>query len=390
MKVFKIYKITNKINNKTYIGQTCMSIKKRWAVHKCTKSCRALGGAINKYGSENFIIEWIASSNDKYKITELEDYFMKTYNSIAPNGYNIKPANHIGDFNGNVKERMSESQKIRHNNMTKEEKDLLMRGAKKYVESKKRPIIGINKNHKTIKFPTVTEAYSAGYFPENSLQDQYSQSAGYMFFYQDEYTFEDMIAIFELSLQKRREKQDKANEIRLLAIKKYFEENAKQITAVNLETKDILTFDKITDALKNGFSHSSVYASLDPNKLGTAKGYHFFYTNDHTLDEMWQLAEIQAEAIKNSSKNSRAKAQANLNMQKHIESQKVKYIGINPKTKEYQIFDSQSAATKAGYNSDAMRRGARGEKRKTKGLHFQRFTLSIEEHIQITLDIFKK
>lgn len=57
-----IYKITNKINGKLYIGATTLSLEERFKHHfydsrrkRCAK--RALYKAINKYGIENFIIE---------------------------------------------------------------------------------------------------------------------------------------------------------------------------------------------------------------------------------------------------------------------------------------------------------------------------------------------
>lgn len=60
-----IYKITNLINNKTYIGLTRKSLKERWYGH-CYKSKSKpvcyLHRAISKYGADKFVIEHIASS----------------------------------------------------------------------------------------------------------------------------------------------------------------------------------------------------------------------------------------------------------------------------------------------------------------------------------------
>lgn len=57
-----IYKITNNINGKIYIGQTIGAIEKRFAEHKnaAKNGCRyALHRVIRKYGIENFSIEEI-------------------------------------------------------------------------------------------------------------------------------------------------------------------------------------------------------------------------------------------------------------------------------------------------------------------------------------------
>ena len=86
-----IYKITNKINGKIYIGQT-KHPHRRWIEHK-TKANKHRDNfpihlAISKYGSENFlfeILEWTEDYNKREK--ELIEF----YDSISPNGYNIAP-----------------------------------------------------------------------------------------------------------------------------------------------------------------------------------------------------------------------------------------------------------------------------------------------------------
>jgi group I intron endonuclease len=88
-----IYLIENKINNKKYVGQTKKDdIKTRWNQHKKIDK-RSIGtclyNAYNKYGIENFIFKIICicfdSDTDKYEI----DY-IKKYNTISPNGYNLQ------------------------------------------------------------------------------------------------------------------------------------------------------------------------------------------------------------------------------------------------------------------------------------------------------------
>jgi len=86
-----IYKITNKINGKYYIGQTLNDVEERWKQHCEPNSCKKslIGRAIKKYNKDNFNFEIIAKcENDK--INELEWYYVKIYNSLFPNGYNLK------------------------------------------------------------------------------------------------------------------------------------------------------------------------------------------------------------------------------------------------------------------------------------------------------------
>lgn len=88
MKKF-IYKITNLINGKIYIGQT-VHPNRRWIEHKQ----HAMNGidaypihlAIKKYGSDNFSFEIIEEVEN---FNEEEQRLIKEYNSMIPNGYNI-------------------------------------------------------------------------------------------------------------------------------------------------------------------------------------------------------------------------------------------------------------------------------------------------------------
>lgn len=104
-----IYKISNLINNKIYIGQTIESIEKRWKRHtwKSTQNRNAMiiTDAIVKYGKENFIIEEIDTADSIEELNYKEEYYIKYYNCISPNGYNIK-------YGGNNK-RLSEETKLK-------------------------------------------------------------------------------------------------------------------------------------------------------------------------------------------------------------------------------------------------------------------------------------
>lgn len=89
-----IYKITNKINNKCYIGQsTC--IKKRWENHKCMNSGKYPGScyynyplyrAFRKYGVDNFSFE-VLEECSKEELCSKELYYIQKYNSVSE-GYN--------------------------------------------------------------------------------------------------------------------------------------------------------------------------------------------------------------------------------------------------------------------------------------------------------------
>lgn len=89
-----IYKVTNIINNKVYIGQTVKSLSQRKSEHKhrflYENSHNKFYNAIRKYGWDNFIWEVLEESeNWSYEtLDEKEKYYIKLYDSINT-GYNI-------------------------------------------------------------------------------------------------------------------------------------------------------------------------------------------------------------------------------------------------------------------------------------------------------------
>ncbi len=84
-----IYKITNLINKKIYIGQTKQSARLRWNVHK-TCGLSAIGCAIKKYGVDNFIFEIVDSAKDFEELNKKEIDWIAKENCIAPFGYNLE------------------------------------------------------------------------------------------------------------------------------------------------------------------------------------------------------------------------------------------------------------------------------------------------------------
>lgn len=84
-----IYKITNKITGKCYIGQTIMTLQKRWQAHNYSKRCYILNAAIKKHGKENFLVEEIASYTNLEDLNNAEEYYIDWYNCLTPNGYNL-------------------------------------------------------------------------------------------------------------------------------------------------------------------------------------------------------------------------------------------------------------------------------------------------------------
>ena len=90
-----IYKITNRINNKVYIGQST-NIQKRWINHQSTSRNPNEAGynyplyqAMRKYGIDNFTFE-ILEECTQQQLNEREKYWIQYYNAYGDGGYNQK------------------------------------------------------------------------------------------------------------------------------------------------------------------------------------------------------------------------------------------------------------------------------------------------------------
>lgn len=89
-----IYKITNIVNGKFYIGSS-INIKKRWTVHinhlRKNKHCnRFLQASFLKHGEENFKFDIIEFIQERNSIVDREQHYTDLYKSyINGIGYNI-------------------------------------------------------------------------------------------------------------------------------------------------------------------------------------------------------------------------------------------------------------------------------------------------------------
>ena len=91
-----IYKITNQINKKEYIGCTIYPLKRRFEAHafRCIKtdSNTKFCNSIRKYGIENFEKEILETFNTEEKMNEAE----KRCVVLGEGSYNIRPGGYGG------------------------------------------------------------------------------------------------------------------------------------------------------------------------------------------------------------------------------------------------------------------------------------------------------
>ena len=92
-----IYKATNKINNKIYVGQTINTLEYRRTQHERSinyKGTRntAFSKALKKYGIDNFMWEVIDRADNLDQLNQKEEYWISKLNCLIDNGrgYNIK------------------------------------------------------------------------------------------------------------------------------------------------------------------------------------------------------------------------------------------------------------------------------------------------------------
>ena len=121
-----IYKITNDINDRVYIGQTTSSsLKARIKQYKNEveyreKYIRPIIAAMRKYGMEHFKFEIIEDNiSSKEELDQKEIMYIQQFNSLcSQNGYNLEHGgNSAGKHDESVKKKIGDAQRGSLNHM---------------------------------------------------------------------------------------------------------------------------------------------------------------------------------------------------------------------------------------------------------------------------------
>lgn len=266
---FKVYLITNLKNGTQYVGVTIQDLRQRWSQHCNTIQPNKLYPAIQEYGVENFKMEVIFQATDIDTMIGIEDYFIKYYNTLSPNGYNLRDGGVYGKFTEEVKTDMSAKLKIRWETKPELFKNSLI-ALKKYTDNKQEKIIGINiKDSSIIKFNTINAAMENGYFPMNVLLGQSNFDHDYHWFYNEGQSDEHFINLTKEKLgefgtySKGENSWNKSNyNERIKAMEDASAWRAKPLVAVSRFDGSIKEFKTVNQAIKAGYTWGSVRQSL--------------------------------------------------------------------------------------------------------------------------------
>lgn len=118
-----IYKVTNNVNGKVYIGQTSETLEKRRARHERESNCESrktvkFHNALLKYGFNSFTWEVLRECSSQEELDFYEEYYINELNALdREKGYNLKHGGKLGGcYSEEAKEHMGEATKQKWQN----------------------------------------------------------------------------------------------------------------------------------------------------------------------------------------------------------------------------------------------------------------------------------
>lgn len=85
-------------SGKGYVGQTRMSLRRRWAQHVRRAMCVYIHNAITKYGADAMVVS-VLGVFPVEKLNEEEARFISELGTLAPQGYNLRSGGGVGGTN---------------------------------------------------------------------------------------------------------------------------------------------------------------------------------------------------------------------------------------------------------------------------------------------------
>lgn len=286
MRTYYIYKATNKINGKSYIGQTVDYKSRVWQHMRCyeKEDCK-FHDAIKEFGSDNFDWEVLETCNGKEKANDLERKYIELFNSYR-NGYNDNKGG-VGGHNARAIVRLkldgefvkrydsaADAEKDGFNNanvllccknklytcknhLFMFEDDYKENGAKQYIKpesSSKRKVIQCDLDGNFIsRYDSVQEASEKTGANRTTisgvLSKKYKSANGFIFVYEEDFPIKD------LSIYQKKKK-------------------GRKVAQIDIESGEIVNmYDRIADAGRTlGVNYKVIHKVVDmPDR--TAFGY---------------------------------------------------------------------------------------------------------------------
>ena len=165
-----VYCLTNKINNKSYIGYS-ENVNERLRSHRKRSLCTApaasykkyaIHNALGKYGLDNFAWEILETFTSKLEMIEAEEFYIAYFQTLAPNGYNLTKGGEGNSPNLETRKKISNTLKTSSFFVGKKGKDHPNFGkivSEKEKENLKRKFSGENSHKAKITKETAQEIY---------------------------------------------------------------------------------------------------------------------------------------------------------------------------------------------------------------------------------------
>lgn len=188
---YTIYSRTNIINGKQYIGQT-INISQRnrdWNCLKKSYSNPIIDSEREKYGRDNFKIEILAEVDNSNDADLLEDKFIKEFDTIFPNGYNMQSGGRVNfKISQLKKEKMS---MIKKGNQCRLGKKLSDESKQKIAKIHFKKVYKYSIEGKLVSiYPSIIEAAREMECTTKSISDclrgEYKTCKGYKLYYEQQ------------------------------------------------------------------------------------------------------------------------------------------------------------------------------------------------------------
>lgn len=226
-KKYYVYKATNLVNGKSYIGQSSQPHKRIWQHWRCYEKERCVfHDAIEKFGYENFKWEILETASSCEEAVLLEKYYIKQFSTLYPNGYNMNKGG-VGGHNA-------------------------------------RPVVCLSLDGEFVKrYDSAADAELDGFNNVNVLlncKNKLHSCKGHLFMFEDEY---------------------KANGPK--QYEKPVAWNAKRIVQCDKNGNYIETFDSVSDASSKTGIRRPLISSVLTMRSKHAGGYIFVYETDYPI-----------------------------------------------------------------------------------------------------------